>query len=112
MKNEAAALQGHRPQNNLHTHSNTLMPVSTDANIQKMSSLEIAELTGKRHPDVKRDIENTLKQAGIDVSRFARIYKDAQNREQTCYDLPRRECDLVISGYSIPYRLAIIDRWP
>jgi len=76
-----------------------------------MTSREIAELTGKEHFHVKRDIQKTLDLAGIDASRFGCTYLDAQNREQTEYRLPRRECDLVISGYSVPYRLAIIDRW-
>ena len=79
--------------------------------VQTMSSLDIADLTGKKHGHVKRDIENTLQEAGIDASKFGCIYKDAKNREQTYYELPRRECDLVVSGYSVPYRLAIIDRW-
>lgn len=76
-----------------------------------MTSREIAELTGKNHYDVTRDIEKTLFQAEIDASKFAVIYKDAQNRNQTEYSLPKRECDLVVSGYSVKYRLAIIDRW-
>jgi len=76
-----------------------------------MSSREIADLTGKNHFDVKRDIKNTLLQADIDASKFAVIYRDSQNRSQSEYNLPKRECDLVVSGYSVKYRLAIIDRW-
>lgn len=76
-----------------------------------MSSREIAELTGKAHKEVTRDIENILDQAEIDVRRFARTYKDSMNRDQKEYQLPKRECDLVVSGYSVKYRLAIIDRW-
>jgi len=76
-----------------------------------MSSLQIAVITGKRHDHVLRDIESILAEAGIDAPRFGGTYRDAQNREQKCYQLPRRECDLVISGYSVKYRLAIIDRW-
>jgi phage antirepressor YoqD-like protein len=76
-----------------------------------MSSLDIANLTGKNHSDVKRDIMNTLSQADLDPSKFAHTYNDAQNRSQPCYLLPKRECDLVVSGYSVKYRLAIIDRW-
>lgn len=76
-----------------------------------MSSREIAELTGKAHKEVTRDIENILGQAEIDVRRFARTYKDSMNRSQKEYQLPKRECDLVVSGYSVKYRLAIIDRW-
>ena len=76
-----------------------------------MSSLEIAELTGKNHRDVMRDIRAVMEQAEIDERKFARIYRDARNREKPCYLLPRFECDLVVSGYSVKYRLAIIDRW-
>lgn len=76
-----------------------------------MSSLLIAEITGKDHSHVMRDIRNVLEEAGIDESKFGGIYLDAYKREKPCYLLPRRECDLVISGYSVKYRLAIIDRW-
>ena len=76
-----------------------------------MTSREIAELTGKAHKEVTRDIENTLAQAEIDARTFAHTYIDSQNRSQREYHLPKRECDLVVSGYSVKYRLAIIDRW-
>jgi anti-repressor protein len=76
-----------------------------------MSSLDIAEITGKEHGHVMRDIRSVLNEAGIDASSFGAIYLDAYNRDKPCYSLPRRECDLVVSGYSVKYRLAIIDRW-
>ncbi len=77
-----------------------------------MSSLEIAELTGKNHRDVLRDIRSTLEQAGIEVAQFCATYQHPQNKQSyTAYNLPRAECDLVISGYSVKYRWAIIQRW-
>ena len=76
-----------------------------------MSSLQIADITGKRHSDVLRDIETILEQAEISQRKFASTYADSQGKPRPCYLLPRRECDLVISGYSVKYRLAIIDRW-
>ena len=76
-----------------------------------ISSMEIASLTGKRHGHVMRDIEKVLAEAGIGHSKFGESYFNSQNKEQPCYFLPRRECDLVMSGYSVPYRLLIIDRW-
>lgn len=88
-----------------------MFPVLQNNSALTMSSREIADLTGKNHFDVKRDIQNTLLQAEIDASKFAVIYKDSQNRNQSEYNLPKRECDLVVSGYSVKYRLAIIDRW-
>ena len=76
-----------------------------------MSSREIAALCNKLHKNVTTDIEKMLTEVGIDGLKFQRIYKDKLNRDQREFLLPRRECDLVISGYSVKYRLAIIDRW-
>ena len=76
-----------------------------------MSSLQIADITGKPHNDILKDIRRILEEAEIGVGEFSRTYTDASNRQSPCYFLPRRECDLVISGYSVKYRLAIIDRW-
>lgn len=88
-----------------------MLPILQNKSVPTMSSREIAELTGKNHFDVRRDIQNVLLQAEIDASKFAVIYRDSQNRSQSEYNLPKRECDLVVSGYSVKYRLAIIDRW-
>lgn len=76
-----------------------------------MSSLQIAEITGKPHRNVTGDIARILVEAGIDAQGFLHTYRDSQNREQPCYHLPRFECDLVVSGYSVQYRAAIIRRW-
>lgn len=78
---------------------------------QTMSSIEIASLTGKEHSKVMADIKRILNDVLIDDAQFSGIYLDSMNRKQTIYNLPRRECDLVISGYSVKYRLVIIDRW-
>lgn len=80
-------------------------------NIQTMSSLEIAELTGKLHKNVMRDIKKILNEVEIDTLKFELIYRDISGREQMRFELPKRECDLIIAGYSAKYRLAIIDRW-
>lgn len=45
-----------------------------------MSSREIAELTGKRHPDVKRDIEKMLIELGTSETKFGSTYLDSMNR--------------------------------
>ena len=79
--------------------------------VRTMSSLEIAELTEKDHFHVMRDIKTILEEAGIDASKFGCVYKGANGQDRPMFNLPRRECDLVISGYSVKYRLAIIDRW-
>ncbi|MCX8567036.1 MAG: phage regulatory protein, rha family [Glomeribacter sp. 1016415] len=81
------------------------------SNTPTMSSLEIARLTDKTHNNVLRDIRNVLIQAEIDLLRFEQIEKFANNRTRVVYNLPRLECDLIVSGYSVKYRWSIIQRW-
>ena len=50
-----------------------------------LSSREIATLCDKRHSDVKRDIEVLTGQLDVDVSKFAHIYTDSMNRQQSAY---------------------------
>lgn len=76
-----------------------------------MSSREIAELTGKRHPDVKRDITVMMEGLGVDASSFAHNYLDALNRTQNEFLLPKRETTILVSGYSVTLRARIVDRW-
>ena len=76
-----------------------------------MSSLEIAKLTGKKHPKVTADIKRVLEEAGIEASGFQLPSKMPSGQWADTYFLPYRETHLVISGYSVKHRLAIIDRW-
>ncbi len=87
------------------------MQIAKLENQAKMSSREIADLTGKEHSKVTADIARILAEVEIDAAGFSGIYFDSNNRGQACYNLPRRECELIIAGYSAKYRLAIIDRW-
>ena len=76
-----------------------------------MSSREIAELTGKRHPDVKRDILNMFEQLEQDASSFAHTYLDSQNRQQTQFNLDKELTLTLVAGYNVKLRLTIIKRW-
>ena len=71
----------------------------------------VPQLTGKDHSKVISDVKRVLEEAAIDRLRFESIFLDSYKREQPCYNFPRLECDLVVSGYSTKYRLAIIKRW-
>lgn len=76
-----------------------------------MSSREIANVTGKRHNNVKRDIAAMLKELKLDVLSFEHIYLDGQNREQVEYMLDREHTDCLLTGYSAPMRMKVIRRW-
>ena len=76
-----------------------------------MSSVEIAELLGKRHNNVARDIRKMLADLEKDVLKFEHIFLDKYGREQLAFALPRRECFILISGYSVKLRAKIVDRW-
>lgn len=74
-----------------------------------MTSLRIAEKTGKLHYNVMRDIKKMLNDLEIDALRFGGIYKDAYNRDAPMYILPERETMILASGYDINLRAKIID---
>ena len=76
-----------------------------------MSSREIAKLTGKNHADVMRDIKSMLEQLDLDVSNFAETYIDSQNRIQPCFALDKENTLILVSGYNVKIRQAIIRRW-
>ena len=81
------------------------------ADVQKMTSREIAELTGKRHDHVMTDIRKMLSELGLDAPEFSGTYRTDRGNEYECFNLPHRECMILVSGYSIPMRARIIDRW-
>ncbi|WP_421955643.1 Rha family transcriptional regulator [Polaromonas sp.] len=77
-----------------------------------MTSREIAELTGKRHDHVMRDIHYMLNALGEkDVPKFGAIYLDDYGREQPMLALPKDLTLTLVSGYSIPLRHRIVTRW-
>lgn len=78
---------------------------------QKMSTREIAKLTGKEHKNVKRDCEVMFSELNLDALKFEHIYFDSMNRKQIEYCLPKKGVLTLVSGYSISLRAKIIDRW-
>jgi len=82
--------------------------------ILTMSSLEIAELTGKEHKNVMVDIREMLKSLNKAVADFsATAFYEVNNakREREIFNLPKRETLILVSGYSVAMRAKIIDRW-
>ena len=79
--------------------------------ILTMSSLEIAELTGKRHDNVMADIRKMLNELDINATEFSGTFKAGKNNTYECFKLPKRETLILIGGYNVALRAAIIDRW-
>ncbi|ENN91054.1 Rha family transcriptional regulator [Bartonella schoenbuchensis] len=86
---------------------------ANSATVQTMSSHEIAELCGKRHDHVMRDIKKMLEELYSEggLPKFGGTYLDKQKKTQNCFNLPKRECLILVSGYSTTLRAKIIDRW-
>ena len=85
--------------------------VNFGAEVRTMTSREIAELTGKRHDNVQADIRKMLDELGLNAPDFSGDLPDSYGRMQPGFKLPKRECLILVSGYSIAMRARIIDRW-
>lgn len=90
--------------------NNNLMMIDS-SNVLTMSSREIAELTGKQHKDVIRDIRNMLNQLEIQSAQFGAQYKDSTGRSLPMFNLPKDETLCLIAGYNVQVRMRIIKRW-
>ncbi|EKN6164917.1 TPA: phage antirepressor KilAC domain-containing protein [Yersinia enterocolitica] len=88
----------------------TVVGIPVSKSVVTMSSREVADLTGKRHTDVKRDIEVMMAQLNEDVSKFAHTYLDSMNRTQTEYLLDRDHVECLLAGYSAVIRMKVIRR--
>lgn len=76
-----------------------------------MSSLEISELTGKRHDSVIRDIRSML-DALKDATDLWHVREDKDARGYTAmFHLDRELTDTLLTGYSIPLRRKVVARW-
>ena len=71
------------------TQHTTAIQAITFANAEnpKMSSLDIAKFTGKRHDRVMRDIEKMFAELNIHAPHFWGTYKTKQGNEYGCFNL-------------------------
>ena len=82
--------------------------------VSGMTSLEIAEVTGKQHKHVMRDIRALLKQ-GLQQSNFGLMFKISKlghgaERKDPYYQLTPKGCLILASGYDALLREKIINR--
>lgn len=83
-----------------------------------MTSREIAELTGKQHKNVMVDCK---KLAAFYAEKYSAeksadliksdTYTDEMNRTYPCYALSKSACIDLVTGYSLPHRHAVNQRW-
>lgn len=74
-----------------------------------MSSVELAELTGKEHKNVLADIRKMLVE--IQSAEKSADYQDSMGRAQPCLMLDKNESLCLVAGYSAVLRMRIIRRW-
>jgi phage antirepressor YoqD-like protein len=78
-----------------------------------MSSKEIAELTGKRHSDVLRDIDTILETLHADLAFGFKStpYVDSTGKSNRMFELDRESTYCLVAGYDVKARMCIIKRW-
>jgi anti-repressor protein len=93
---------------------NELSPIK----IQTMTSREIAELTGKRHDNVMADCRKLVEfyaetyspeKSGELIK--SGTYRDSTGRSLPCFELSREASLDLVTGYSLPHRHAVNQRW-
>jgi len=77
-----------------------------------MTSKEIAELTGKEHFNVMRDIRKMLADLGEGVLKFEDTQINPQNGQSyPIFRLPKDLTITLVSGYNVVMRHRIVTRW-
>ena len=78
-------------------------------NTLTMSSLEIAELTGKQHKNVLADIRKMLSNLEIDANEFSASQVYGNNNTREIFNLTKELADILLERYKglnrIPHRL-------
>ena len=87
--------------------------ISTFVDGDRMTSLQIAEITGKRHADVMKSIRK-MEPAWEKVAegKFSLgSYKDENNQDRPCYSLNKEECLYIATKFNDEARAKLIKRW-
>ena len=86
-------------------------------NAQRMSSLEIAEVTGKQHKNVMQAIRNMEpaweKTCGLKFQLTSRtiVQPNGGTREVPCYSLTKTECLYIATKFNDEARAKLVIRW-
>ncbi len=86
---------------------------SNDNGEQRMTSLEIAQLTGKTHFNVMKAIRN-MEPAWLNAGQFhfeLASYQDSQGKERPCYLLSKTETLFIATKFNDEARARLVLRW-
>lgn len=102
-------------ENYLDNSSVLLSNTARSSEMDYITSLQIAEITGKQHAHVMRDIRSLLEQ-GVHESNFGLMYRinklgNGAERKDPYYNLTKKGSLILASGYDAKLREKIIDRW-
>jgi len=95
--------------NNQNANTKALTPATQP--VTTMSSLEIAELTGKKHKHVLIDIRKMLKELEVEAAELSAPFKMPSGQTAKVFKLNEELSLTLVSGYSIKMRNAIIKEW-
>lgn len=97
------------------TQTNNLMQALSVNTTITMTSLEIAELTGKYHSNVMRDIRVMIEAISMDsdLNPCAKTstYTGVDGRQYSMYELDKDTCLTLLLGYDAVARMRVIKRW-
>ena len=87
--------------------------ISTIVDGDRMTSLQIAEITGKAHKDIMRAIRNMEPAwSKINEGNFSLVeYKDKKGETRPCYSLNKEECLYIATKFNDEARAKLIKRW-
>ena len=94
--------------------ANDLIQFGESHKVQGMTSLQIAEVTGKMHKHVLRDIRNLLDQGVSETNFGLSSYKQEQpnggTKDVVMYELTPKGCLILASGYDAVLREKIVNK--
>lgn len=83
------------------------------ANGVRMTSLDLAELTGKEHKNVMRDIRNEIEELGSEIGWLIfeqSSYMNSQNKKQPCYEFGKEGAMQLALKYDAKVRYKVIKK--
>jgi hypothetical protein len=90
--------------------SNELIPGFNEED-KTMSTMEIADLTGKQHKNVLADCRKMLEELNLRTADFSAVRKAGNNREYEVFNLDERLTINLVGGYELKLRDAVTLEW-